>query len=328
MAGKVWTIEEISAWPLDKVRQLRINALARNGVQNVALCDAVIHAFEARGTAGRKKRTGPSGDRSPFLATDDAVDRLAKFFRTLPQAETHEGVRERRRRQEHAKSLTLAGLWRTYLVCAFSSQSESSPGSHLWRFENDPKNAGAELLDLSNAIAAHFATEWVQAQLKAAKLGRYKTKSRIVERAHPHFTAAGQAGDLLAGIQISGPMAVFAKLARGELGDSDIAASQAFSSSLDTKPFYQVGMKQLRNILCNTGLAMNVVPLDSRWVKQLAADAEISVCDHHLAHPASYLAIEQLLRKALVRAREVRQDIRNLAEIDALVFGRANRRKA
>jgi len=109
---------------------------------------------------------------------------------------------------------------------------------------------------------------------------------------------------------------IFCELARGAVHDHDLAGSAAFSKRLNAAPFVQIGPKQLRNILVNGGLAHNVVPLDSRWLKYLdgivPADSALTL--------ARYIRIEDLLRQALLSVQNQRADLANLAVLDAIVF--------
>lgn len=188
-----------------------------------------------------------------------------------------------------------------------------------------PGSAGSSLLDLSGVTAVNCDPKWVKDQISAAKLGMDTKKVKIVTSAWPLFTSAGQPGDHLVDLSSPGVLKVFSDLAARVHSDEDIGTSRAFSSTLDPRPFHQVGHKQLRNILVNTGLAVNVIPLDSRWVGQLGLDVGIVVQDHHLSSKSTYLAIEDFVREALLLCQVARPDIRSLGEVDSLVFARWNK---
>jgi hypothetical protein len=140
------------------------------------------------------------------------------------------------------------------------------------------------------------------------------------------FAALGEPSKLLKELpssdsraQAHSPMALFYDLAKNKLSDKDIHLSAKFSADIDHKPFYGLGPKQIRNILVNSGLAFNVVPLDSRWKKFLEDGAGI-IIDGNLGQLNYYLQVEEVLRKALLVASEQRADIPNLATLDAIVF--------
>lgn len=142
---------------------------------------------------------------------------------------------------------------------------------------------------------------------------------------------------LLAQCDSKSPLELFIKLASGLNTDKNLDDSVKFSRNLDSTPFFNIGPKQLRNILVNSGLAVNVIPLDSRWIKYIAGalsikegnimakyinkNSNITVLkDASFGNLTHYLFLENFIRRAFGLVQEKRPDIENLSLLDAIVF--------
>jgi hypothetical protein len=314
-----WTIERVRTLSDDFVKSLRFNAGQRNRDDVVAICDQVINE---RRSVTRKQPTS-----SPIVNDPQTVSRLAKALSTLPNAATVENASRRNKRQQDAAKLTLADLWRQYVVCGLSSNEPSGAGTAVHHFEHND----CPLHHLPDVIAANGAEEWVSQQMsdfeqssKQAGNGKFrfrKPKIRLIVDGYPLFSQCGSPDKLIAALsETAGPLKLFCDLARGTVSDVDIMTSAVFSANLDPSPYHGIKHKQMRNILVNSGLAVNVLPLDSRWGQFLTDRAGISVEKGGLQRASYYLALEDLIRKALVEVLPTRPDIANLATLDAIVI--------
>jgi hypothetical protein len=319
----MWTYERIAQLSTDEIRSLCKNARDRSAEDVALLCEKVLATkkIDSRQALKQTDRRQAKGDVNSF--TDEAsIHRLAEIIRQLPAAEECANVQNRRRRQANAQNLTLAVLWRIYLDCAFSSQEKSGPTSNLAKFTNGQSG----LLDLTIVSQRNADEAWVRSEIETAGFRFTDTKTKIACSTYALFAELGEPSKLLKELpssdsraQAHSPMALFYDLAKNKLSDKDIHLSAKFSADIDHKPFYGLGPKQIRNILVNSGLAFNVVPLDSRWKKFLEDGAGI-IIDGNLGQLNYYLQVEEVLRKALLVASEQRADIPNLATLDAIVF--------
>ena len=261
----------------------------------------------------RGSATRPVGPMS-LLIDSALIDSLANAILALPPVMQSNNARERLRAQA-APVRTLSALWYRYIVCGFSTQENSEKDSRLGRFVR----ADGPLLHLA-AVAAHSGDPaWVEREVRLYGFGKWDIKRTLVTAAYPLFMEAGRPDDMLTDLcRAGGALKLFCDLARGEVSDRDLTLSAGFSAGINATPFHQIGEKQIRNILVNTGLAHNIVPLDSRW-KTFFAELLV-VTPKVLANRNRYLAIENALRSALLLVRERRPDIANLAILDAIVF--------
>ncbi|WP_186308658.1 hypothetical protein [Paraburkholderia sp. BCC1885] len=143
--------------------------------------------------------------------------------------------------------------------------------------------------------------------------------------AYPHFVEGGAPHDVLADLcRETDALNVFCDLARGDTDDHDVAMSATFSQSLDHSASLHIGNKQIRNILVNFGLARNVVRVGSRW-PNFFGDI-LATNSATFQNIDRYLAVENVLRSALIRVHAQRLDIENLAVFDAVVFSHMSKK--
>jgi len=300
----MWTYERIAQLSVDEIQSLCKNARDRSVEDVVLLCEKVLATkkIDSRQARTQKDRRKSKGDVNSF--TDEAsIHRLAEIIRQLPAAG--------------------AALWRIYVECAFSSQEKSGPTSNLAKFTSGQSG----LLDLAIVSRRNADEAWVRSEIETAGFRFTDTKTKIACRAYALFAALGEPSKLLKELpssdsraQAHSPMALFYDLAKNKLSRKYTHLPAKSSADIDHKPFYGLGPKQIRNILVNSGLASNVVPLDSRWKKFLEGRAGIVIDGKRLGQLNYYLQVEEVLRKALRIASEQRADIPDLATLDAIVF--------
>jgi hypothetical protein len=242
------------------------------------------------------------------------VEGLAQAILALPAAVQFNLARQRIAIQS-TPTQTLSQLWYKYIVCGFSTQENSEEDSPLGRFVR----ADGPLLNLEAVVERSCAPAWVEREVRLHGLGKWRKKCALVLAAYPIFTEVGSPHEPLVNLcRAGGALKLFCDLARGHVSDRDMETSAEFSRGIDATPFHQIGEKQIRNILVNSGLAHNVIPLDSRWQSFFATLLNIS--PGLLSNRKRYLAVEDALRTALYSVRNQRPDIVNLAVLDAIVF--------
>jgi len=307
-----WTPEKVRALSTNDVKNLLENAQRVENAELIGYCET---ALEQRGQGVGAAEAAPRVSAANFTIPATAVVDAARLISSLPPVDELANGLERRRLQAHPIS-TLGELWRLFVTCGFSSVENSEEGSPLDRFI---KTQGP-LFDLAYVRKMSCDPEWVTSEILAHVPRMAGNKRRLVLGSFAQFELTGAAPVApLADLCRKGEsLSVFCNLARGETSDSDLARSATFSNSLDPAPFPRIGNKQLRNILVNSGLARNVVPLDSRW--QRFFGPALPVTSHILADKMRYLAIEDVLRRALLSISPERPDIDNLAVLDAIVF--------
>ncbi|WP_186103821.1 hypothetical protein [Burkholderia gladioli] len=292
-----------------EVHNLRSNAFALGNQAVVERCDQVLNT----GKASRSVRAGPA-KRAGMSIPESAAAEVAELFINLPRIADVRNAQARLRRLANPAT-TFSVLWRTYINCGFSSQEKSDPDTPLGRFAK----SDSPLMDLQSILDHGEDSEWIAAELAAAGLNRMtKKKTKLVLSAREAFMAAKGHDDLLVNGRTGVGLGVFLDLASGRANDRDIATSAKFSESIDVGQLYGIGHKQIRNILVNTGLAHNVIPIDSRWKEYVGHRMHFKATD--LAQRAQYLEVEDVIRKALMLAQDRRNDIPNLAVLDAVVF--------
>ncbi|MGF6533266.1 hypothetical protein P3T20_004066 [Paraburkholderia sp. GAS206C] len=315
--GIDWTIERIRLLSDVELKSLRENAIKRGNMEIVRRCDQVeAERKSARARTRKTNRIVAAGAGLPrsFSIPENAIDAVTGIILTLPHAlSVPNGVTRLALQQSPTK--TLSELWRQFVICGFSSQENSEEGGALSSFVA----ANGPLLDLAQVCANRCDSAWVTREVRTHLSRQLRNKVGLVLGAYPHFVEAGAPGDLLADLcRRAGALKVFCDLARGDIDDHDVAMSATFSQSLDHSAFPYIGNKQIRNILVNSGLAHNVVPLDSRWQNFFG---NIMVTNSAtFQNTERYLAVENVLRSALVRVHTERSDIENLAVLDAVVF--------
>jgi hypothetical protein len=301
-----WTSERIAGLSRAEIQNLRANALAQGAQTIVQRCDSEL----SRGRSPKARRA-----KSSFLIDENKIEEVAGLIEGLPPAADVPLAAKRLQRLAEPVT-TFSALWRQFIVCGFSSLEKSDPETPLGAFSR----GSSPILELS-AVLDHGADgDWIAAQLARGGLNRMTTvKVGLVTSAREVFrTTVGHDDALANGRGAGSPLEVFLDLAAGRSSDRDLAASAVFSASLDPRAFKGIGHKQIRNILVNSGLAYNVVPLDSRWRAFFGSTLEFTSTD--LGRRPRYLAIEDLLRNALLRVQPVRSDIPNLAVLDAIAF--------
>lgn len=318
-----WPIERIRTLTRESVNVLRGNCLTRNPAVT-ELCDQVLadssYAFDpeksvkknGRASNSKIKKSERDGNRAEFVVPPNAVDLIAQRLLKLPFADTVANGRERRKLQQSPVQ-TLGDLWRLFIVCGFSSQENAEDDGKLAAL----LHADGPLLHLDKIRANRCDPVWVLSEISGRGLRFSENKADLVIGNYAHFIEAGMESERLAD-RCDGDekLKIFCELARGTVHDHDLAGSAAFSRRLNAAPFVQIGPKQLRNILVNGGLAHNVVPLDSRWLKYLDG----IVPEDSALTLARYIRIEDLLRQALLSVQDQRADLTNLAVLDAIVF--------
>ena len=245
---------------------------------------------------------------------ETAAMEIAELFTNLPSV-THVRNAQARLQRLSDPAATFSVLWRKYINCGFSSLEKSDPDTPLGRFAK----GDSPLMDLQSILDRGEDSEWIASELAAAGLNRMtQRKTKLVLSAREAFAAAKGHDDLLVNGRAGSGLDVFLDLASGHANDRDIATSAKFSQRIDAGQLYGIGHKQIRNILVNTGLAHNVIPIDSRWKEYVGHRMHFDAAD--LAQRTRYLEIEDVIRKALMLAQERRNDIPNLAVLDAVVF--------
>jgi len=304
-------------WPIDRIRglskseasNLRSNALARGNQAIVERCDQVLSTNTANKVSSVEGKTRIGMD-----IPETAVGGIAKLFLALPKASDVPNAQARLKRLS-IPAQTFSVLWRQYINCGFSSQEKSDPDTPLGRFAK----GDSPLLDLQSIFNYGEDPKWIAAELKAANMNRMtQKKTKLVLSARKAFWDAKGHDDLLVNGRSGVGLDMFLDLARGRVHDRDIATSAQFSQSINADQLYGIGHKQIRNILVNTGLAHNVLPIDSRWKAYLGHQMHFESRD--LARQIRYLEIEDVIRKGLMLAQESRDDIPNLAVLDSVVF--------
>jgi len=304
-----WTTERISRLSIEEIRNLRDNAMAKAAQVVVERCESELARRPPR--SARKGRT-PS---KAFEIKPGAVSSIAQAILALPFAAEVPFALLRIQRQASPAS-TFADLWREFIVCGLSSQEKSDPGSALDQFAK----SDSPLLDLDAVLKQDAIARWASDEFARCGIRRMLDKrSRMVTSVREvFFQALGTVDSLPHPRQTGTTLDLFVNLAIKRLSDSDLTTSAAFSSSIDPTPFFNIGHKQIRNILVNSGLARNVIPLDSRWRDFFGDIIQFKSSD--LAVKARYLAIEDTIRKALIQTIGYRPDIANLAVLDSIVF--------
>ena len=245
---------------------------------------------------------------------ESAAAEIAELFINLPKIANVRNAQARLKRLS-SPAATFSVLWRQYINCGFSSLEKSDPDTPLGRFAK----GDSSLMDLQLILDRGEDSEWIAAELAAAGLNRMiQKKTKLVLSAREAFVAAKGHDNLLVNGRAGSGLDVFLDLASGRANDRDIATSSKFSQSIDAGRLYGIGHKQIRNILVNTGLAHNVIPIDSRWQAYVGHRMHFDAAD--LAQRTRYLEVEDVIRKALMLAQERRNDIPNLAVLDSVVF--------
>lgn len=306
-----WTPERIAQLSRAEIQNLRSNAHALGSHVIVARCDTKLFKTKPLKRSGSR----PASRRSSLVIVETTVDEVAKLIKALPPADAVPLAQERLRRLA-MPVVTFSELWRQFIVCGFSSLEKSDPGTPLHAFAR----GGSSILDLASILERGEDPTWIADQLAQASLNRMTQKKRsLVSSARAAFVSAkGRDDSLVKGSAGDTGLKVFLDLASGRVNDHDLASSAAFSAAIDPGPFFGIGHKQIRNIMVNSGLARNVVPIDSRWQAFFGHLLEFSPAD--LSQRSHYLAIEDVLRSALLQVQRDRSDIPNLAVLDSVVF--------
>lgn len=306
-----WSTERIEQLSKTEILNLRDNARARDEKVIEQRCDAVL------AVSFKSKRGVPrnSSQTSILRISDGLVYDVANLIVALPPA-ADVPLAQLRISSLSNPIRTFSELWRQFIVCGFSSLEKSDPGTPLANFAS----SDSAVLDLAAVVEHGGDLAWIRDELSRAGLYRMANKKRkLICSARAVFVATKGINDELVNGKgdISG-LSIFLELARGRVNDHDLALSEKFSAAIDPTPFYGISHKQIRNILVNSGLAHNVVPIDSRWRTFLGRSLDFTMAD--LAQRKRYLAIENLLRQALLHVQCSRSDIPNLAVLDSMVF--------
>ncbi|MBN3761250.1 hypothetical protein [Burkholderia sp. Ac-20365] len=313
--GIQWTIDKIKSLKKAEIQNLMANARAAGNLEVEELCRAALPADVSRAKGDRKVSRGT------FEIPASHVAKVAELIERLrPVDELSNGLE--RRRLQASPIQTLGELWRLFITCGLSSMEDSEEGAALDRFIR----AQGPLFDLGYLRRIECDPAEVLAEIKRNVPRMAQNKCTLVAGNFPLFEAAGGAPDTaLSDIRdTESPLLIFGELARGDRHDRDITKSAEFSLGINPDPFPRISHKQIRNILVNSGLARNVVPLDSRWSRFFG---DILIVDSALlARKSRYLAVEDLLRQALIEASSQRTDIDNLAVLDAIVFQHMSRK--
>lgn len=306
-----WPIDRISRLTKAETVNLRDNARARGATDVVERCESLLAQL------GRPRLAGPPSTAKGYTqpAPEQTVNEVAELIKALPPADAVPFAQLRSERIARPVS-AFSELWREFIVCGFSSQEKSDPDTPLGNFARGT----SPILDLALVLLHRSDQSWVANELSRAGLRRMATKKMaLICSAREAFIAArGEDDRLASGYGNVSGLGVFVELAAGRASDRDLAQSAAFSASIDPGPLYGIGHKQIRNVLVNCGLAHNLVPLDSRWRGFFAGRVDFRSTD--LAQRSRYLAIEDILRRALLRVQDRRSDIPNLAVLDSMVF--------
>jgi hypothetical protein len=310
MTVDIWSIDRIRTLTKVEVINLRENALSKGRVDIATLCDDVLSENFARpNTRKSTNRSKPS-----FNIPATAGAEITKLLLKLPNASTIQNAQNRIKWLANPTS-TFTGLWRHYVSCAFSSQMKSDPDTPLGRFAN----GDSPLLDLQSVIDYGTDTTWFESELRIAGLNRMRQKNvEILKSGRNAFAASRGHDDLLKNGRPDAGLGVFIDLASDRVSDRNIETSAAFSASIEVDELHGIGNKQIRNILVNTGLAHNVLPIDSRWKNYVNGRMHFEPSD--LQNARRYLAIEDVIRQALLLVLSHRRDIPNLAVLDSVVF--------
>lgn len=310
MGNDIWNIDRILKLTKEEIKNLRENAHFRGRTDIVAMCDEALTESLTR----LKLKKPKDQSKSSFNIPDNAASEIAELLLKLPKTSEVMNAQNRLRRLANPAS-TFMELWRHYVTCAFSSQMKSDPDTPLGRFAS----GNSPLLNLKVVLDRGENPAWFEEELRAAGLNRmYKKNQEILKSGRDAFSISKGIDDLLANGKTNAGLGVFIDLASGKVSDRDIATSTTFSKTINTNDLYGIGHKQIRNILVNTGLAHNVLPIDSRWKNYVNRRMQFSQLD--LSNASRYLAIEDVIRKALLIVLQHRQDIPNLAVLDAVVF--------
>lgn len=259
--------------------------------------------------------------RNIYRVPQDAVEMTALLIAALPTVSRSTNGMARLASQQ-APVQTLGELWRVFVACGLSSQESGEPGSPLDRFIR----AQGAVFDLDWLRTTGGSPEAIRKEIHRHLPRHIGAKTALVIGALQQFSSPDAVSDTpLAALpeDIADGLRIFRELAVGMVDDYDLVASETFSRSLNTSPWPYIGDKQLRNILVNSGLARNVVPLDSRWRNFFGPALTFGAT--HLASTRRYLEIEHVLRRALLVVQRERSDIKNLAHLDAVVFEHMSR---
>lgn len=313
-----WTTEKLQQLSKESLATLRANARARNGMALVELIDSLPGATQ----------TSTPRRAEVLECTDAEIARVAAELTKLPWMSESDAGQQRAALPSKSHALTVGAFWRMYVCCAFSTQEKSGPGSNLCRFEH----SASDLLDPDRVLYQYKVPGWIEAEVHAHRFWRVSANVKIVEciaslldLATADRKGAPVAPMPLKDLPVAGNHALrlFRDLAAGVEDDYDLPSSYASSKALrpHTEKLYGVGDKQLRNILLNTGLAVNVLPLDSRWQNWLKIECRIDI---DITSHAKYLLAEHLIRLAVIKIQPVRPDLSSLAIVDRLVFDSFN----
>lgn len=214
-----------------------------------------------------------------------------------------------------------------YVCCVFSTREASGPGSNLERFER----SASDLLQPDRVLSQYKISGWIEAEVRAHRFYRVSADVKAVECVARMLKLATEGGNgatvgpmLLKNLPDVGDYALrlFRDLAASVKNDHHLPSSGLFSAA--PRPHTKslgVGDKQMRNILVNTGLAINVSPLDSRWQGWLKRNCGITI---EVSDSAKYLSAEHLIRLAVIAIQNERPDLSSLALVDRLVFDSFN----
>jgi hypothetical protein len=317
----------ITEWSDVEIKNLIANyvRLDKNegGVYSLAECQLELshrRGGRAENVAAKRNRN----DDSTSLDKAEIVNSLAENFLKLPnlaeRARTGrmEIVLDRECRQKNPLR-TVADLWHCYITCALSTQERVSADSPYTRF----CKSGHALLYLTELEKTSVTKDWVRAELSKHLPRMLERRSRMVVEAYGHFKDLGTPDSNLEESNSKGPLSVFVESSKTiktkkQTLDADIQESEAFSANLNPNVLFNIGHKQLRNILVNSGLAVNVIPIDSRWLNFMGLEQPLN-----LQNKSEYLRVEGFVRAAFLKIRADRPDISNLAMLDSLVFSQS-----
>lgn len=299
-----WPIERIRSLAKADVQNLRRNALGLGNDIIVERCEQVLNTGTTRRSSLAK--------RVAMNIPESASAELAALFLELPPVVDVSNAQARLNRLANPVT-SFSVLWRQYITCGLSSLERSDRDTPLGRFA-----AGdSALLDLQSVIDHGEDPKWVAAELVAAGLNRMRRKELVLSAREAFLAAKGHDDSLVNGRSGTG-LDVFLDLASGRADDCDIATSERFSKTIDICKLFGIGHKQMRNILVNTGLAHNVLPIDSRWKDYVGNRVHFEQAD--LGQRNRYLQVEDSIRRGLMLAQQQRNDIPNLAVLDSIVF--------
>lgn len=272
-----------------------------------------------------------------LLASEPTEEILARRIAGLPAVSSVQGAQERCQLQKDPVS-SFSSLWKIFVVCGFSSRMDSNPEKPLDRL----RKSDSTLLSLDSVLQRGGRREWIGREIDRASescgnaIGRdreRRTEMIVVGRTLFGKARSASSDRLDDGALTNSTLDTFIRVARGKDSDVDLGSSESFSRKLtpragkDFTKFYLIGPKQLRNMLVNSGLGRNVLPLDSRWLRFLGyIDGRKKP---NLNNDRVYCDCEDLVRRALLKAQAARPDIVNLAILDSLVFdqGAATKQK-